>query len=158
MPMSKYYKDLREKIGTQLIFSPSVVGIIRNERNEILFVQEAGGTMWGFPAGAIEIGETPAQAVIREVYEETGLNVAPTNLLGVFGGKDFRWAYPDGNEVEYINFVFECTVKGGSLHPVDGEIGSYKYLFLDDMPPLQFPYSKEIFAHDLSGKTYFQAE
>ncbi len=73
MPMSKYYKELREKIGTQLIFSPSVVGIIRNERKEILFVQEAGGTMWGFPAGAIEIGETPAEAVIREVYEETGL-------------------------------------------------------------------------------------
>ena len=107
MPMSKYYKDLREKIGTQLIFSPSVVGIIRNARNEILFVQESGGTMWRFPAGAIEIGETPTQAVIREVYEETGLNVAPANLLGVFGGKDFRWVYPDGNEVEYINFVFE---------------------------------------------------
>lgn len=156
--MSDYYKQLRAKIGTQLIFSPSVVGIIRNEQSEILFVQEAGGTMWGFPAGAIEIGETPAEAVIREVYEETGLDVVPTNLLGVFGGKDFRWVYQDGNEVEYINFIFECRVKSGTLHPVDGEIGSYKYFSVDDMPPLQFPYPKAIFDPNLTAKTYFEAE
>jgi ADP-ribose pyrophosphatase YjhB (NUDIX family) len=41
--------------------------------------------------------ETPSEAVVREVYEETGLNVYPQKLLGVFGGKDFRYTYPDGN-------------------------------------------------------------
>ena len=156
MPMSEYYRALRSKIGNQLIFSPSVVGIIRNEKSEILFVQEAGGTMWGFPAGAIEVGETPAQAVIREVYEETGLNVVPKNLLGVFGGEQFRWTYPDGNQVEYINFVFECTVEGGVLHPVDGEIANYRYFHPSSLPPLQFPYPKELFYVDPSSKTYFQ--
>lgn len=155
MPMSKYYEELRAKIGQQLIFSPSVVGIIRNENNEILFVKEIGRTMWGFPAGAIEPGETPAQAVVREVYEETGLNVVPTSLLGVFGGQAFRWTYPDGNQVEYINFVFACDVIGGTLRPVDGEIGQYKYFPPASLPPLQFPYPKELFYSPPSTKTYF---
>lgn len=156
MPMSEYYKELRSKIGTQLIFSPSVVGIIRNEQNGILFVQESGGSMWGFPAGAIEIGETPAQAVVRELYEETGLNVVPKSLLGVFGGEQFRWTYPDGNQVEYINFMFECIVDGGILHPVDGEIANYRYFDPSALPPLQFPYPKELFYPNASAQTYFQ--
>lgn len=156
--MSDYYKQLRAKIGTQLIFSPSVVGIIRNEQNEILFVQEAGGTMWGFPAGAIEIGETPAEAVIREVYEETGLNVIPKKLLGVFGGEEFRWVYPDGNQVEYINIVFECSVVSGTLHPVDGEIGNYRYFDASTLPALQFPYPEELFYPDSNTKTSFQVK
>nr|WP_306302877.1 NUDIX domain-containing protein [Alicyclobacillus shizuokensis] len=88
--MSDYYKNLRRQIGNQLIFCPNVVAIIRNKRNQILFVQEAGNTMWGLPAGAIELGETPAQAIVREAWEETGLQVVPTHLVYLvarnFGG------------------------------------------------------------------------
>nr|WP_233096213.1 NUDIX domain-containing protein [Alicyclobacillus sp. SO9] len=154
--MSEYYKKLRQKIGTQLIFSPSVIGIIRNEKDEILFVQQAVDTTWGFPAGAIEIGETPSEAVVREVYEETGLSVVPTGLLGVFGGDEFRWVYPDGNQVEYLNFVFECSVESGTLQPVDGEIGDYKYFPVDSLPPLQFSYPIELFKARTTSRTFFQ--
>lgn len=156
MPMSEYYKKLRKKIGKQLIFSPSVVAIIRNEKDQILFVQEVGKTTWGFPAGAIELGETPAQAVVREVWEETGLNVVPKHLLGVFGGEEFRWIYPDGNQVEYINFVFECTVKSGTLQPVDGEIANFRFYDPSSIPPLQFPYPKAFFYPNANPKTFFQ--
>lgn len=155
MPMSAYYKNLRAQIGTQLIFSPSVAAVIRDEDKHILFVQQAGDTSWGLPAGAIELGETPAQAVVREAYEETGLNVNPKHLLGVFGGEEFRWVYPDGNQVEYIIFVFDCEVIGGSLYPVDGEIGNYKYFDPSELPPSPFPYPEALFHSPTDDKTFF---
>ena len=45
---------------------------------------------WSLPAGAIDPGEGPAQAVVREAYEETGLHVVPEKVAGVFGGEGFR--------------------------------------------------------------------
>ncbi len=146
MPMSDYYKQLRQKIGTQLIFSPSVAAIIRNENGEILFQRSSlSSDIWSLPAGAIELGETPGEAVRREVYEETGLHVLPDKLVGVFGGDKFRFTYPDGNQVEYLIFVFECIVETGELEPVDGESAELQYFPASSVPKLAIPYPKEIF-------------
>ncbi len=140
MPMSTYYRELRAKIGSDLIFSPSVAAIIRNQDQEILFVQSVTDLLWSIPAGAIELGETPAAAICREVFEETGLTVRPFRILGVVGGRNFRWTYPDGNRVEYLTVVFECQVEAGELSAIDGEVAAFRYFSPADLPPLQFPY------------------
>ncbi len=86
MPMSVYYQELRTKIGTQLILSPGVAAIVRNEHGEILFQRPSlESDIWSLPAGSIEPGETPAEAMKREVNEETGLQLRPDKLLAVFG-------------------------------------------------------------------------
>lgn len=155
--MSEYYTQLRDKIGTQLIFSPSVAGVIRNQQGEILFQRPSlESDIWSLPAGAIEIGETPAKAVVREVFEETGLKIIPQKLLGVFGGQDFRFTYMDGNQVEYIIFMFECTIGGGELEAVDGESAQLRFFGVDSMPLLAIPYPKEIFYPNDSDRTFFQ--
>lgn len=145
MPISDYYRDLRSKIGQQLIFSPSVAAIIRNAKAEILLQRPGQGDYWSLPAGSIELGETPAEAMVREVWEETGLHVTPERLLGVFGGKDFRFTYPDGNRVEYNIFVFGCTVVGGSLFPRDGESLELTYFPRTSLPRLALPYPDKLF-------------
>lgn len=156
MPMSDYYKDLRKKVGTELIFSPSVAAIIRNDQDDILLMLDASTNIWGLPAGAIEPGETPAEAVVREVWEETGLKVTPKQLLGVYGGKNFRWTYPDGNQVEYVIFVFACEVQSGVLQAIDGESADFRYFPPSVMPDLPLPYPKEIFYPKRTERTYFQ--
>lgn len=121
MPISDYYKQLRGKIGNDLILMPSVAAIFRNDDDKILYQYKGDGECWSLPAGAIEPGEAPAQAIIREVWEETGLIIKPNTLLGVFGGKSFRYTYPHGDQVEYNIFVFDCEIISGELSPIDGE-------------------------------------
>lgn len=154
--MSDYYRELRKKTGTDLLFCPCVAAIIRNDEGEILFMLDANAKIWSIPAGAIEPGETPAQAVVREVWEETGLQVSPNHLLGVFGGKEFRWVYPDGNQVEYVAFVFECEVQGGMLQAIDGESAGFRYFSPYALPDLPVPYPKEMFYPRKTERTFFQ--
>ncbi|WP_246017792.1 NUDIX domain-containing protein [Mesobacillus subterraneus] len=135
---------------------PSVAGIIRDEKGAILFQNKGSGEKWSLPAGAIEPGEAPAEAVVREVCEETGLHVVPEKLLGVFGGKDYRYEYPNGHKVEYVVFVFDCKAVGGVLEPVDSETAELAYFSLDHMPELALPYPKSIFMEVKQDKTLFQ--
>ncbi|WP_290750972.1 NUDIX domain-containing protein [Exiguobacterium sp. UBA3968] len=79
-------------------------------------------------------------AVIREVYEETGLFVRPVRLIATFGGESFRLTYPDGNEVEYVATMFECEVVSGKLEAIDGESKQLAYFPKNERPPLALPY------------------
>lgn len=155
MAMSDYYEKLRDKLGSDLIFMPCVAGIVRNESGEILFQNKGNGENWSLPAGAIEPGEAPAEAVIREVWEETGLYVAPKRLIGVFGGKEFRYQYPNGHKVEYNVFLFECEVQSGELNPIDDETFELRYFNFNEMPELALPYPKSVFELT-SDEIFFQ--
>ncbi|MBD1222013.1 NUDIX domain-containing protein [Virgibacillus halodenitrificans] len=156
MGMSDYYKNLREKVGNKLLLMPSVAGVVRNVKGEILFQNKGNGEKWSLPAGGIEVGEAPAEAIAREVWEETGLIVVPKKLLGVFGGKDFRYEYPNGHLVEYNTYVFECEIKSGVQNPIDRETTELRYFSLEDMPELALPYPKSLFLPDENKEVYFQ--
>lgn len=82
----------------------------------------------------MEPGETPQDTVIREVAEETELVVSVNKILGVFGGLDFRYTYPNGHAVEYVVTLFKCQVlhDGGSWS--DHETEALRYFAREDIP------------------------
>jgi 8-oxo-dGTP pyrophosphatase MutT (NUDIX family) len=145
MPISEYLKNLREKVGKEILQIPSAAAIIRDSGGHILLIKSANARVWGLPAGAIDLGESPKEAIVREVFEETNLQVKPTKLVGVFGGKDFRYVYSNGDEVEYFIVVFECEIIGGELFARDGEVSAFQYFAPEEMPKLAIPYPKSIF-------------
>jgi len=156
MGMSDYYRKLRDNIGNQLIFMPSVAGIIRNERGEILFGRKHNEENWGLIAGAIEIGETPAQAMVREAEEEAGLVVEPRRIIGVYGGEERRFTYSNGHQVEYLTIVFECKITGGQLAPDNEEMKELQYFSEDKLPPIANNYPEYIFSSYQEERAHFE--
>lgn len=138
--MTSYIMTLRKHVGHELLLCPSVAAIIHDADGRLLLQDKSSGEGWSLPAGAIEPGETPAEAVIREVLEETGLPVIPTEILGVFGGRDFRHVYPNGDRVEYVVTLYQCAVAGVGGGWTDPETASLRYFTEEDMPPLALPY------------------
>ena len=60
-------------------------------------------------------GESAAEACIREVFEETGLEVKVKRLVGIYTSPDILIEYPDGNKIQPVAFSFEVEVTGGTL-------------------------------------------
>lgn len=133
MAISEYLKNLRRHIGTALVLVPSVSALIYDDDGRILLVRHSNGGVWATPGGAIEPDETPQDAVVREVWEETGLTVAPTRLRGVFHGPDFRVRYENGDEVSYVISVFECRRLAGEPRPDGEEILEARYVAASDL-------------------------
>lgn len=128
MPMSEHLRRIRERVGHDLLLIPGVTGLVYDDAGRILLVHENEVGRWAPPGGAIEPGEAPYDAVVREVSEETGLAVEPIALRGVFGGDPMRVRYPNGDEVEYVSAMFECVVRGGALRADGVEVREARFV------------------------------
>ena len=113
---------------------PSVSAVIFDRRGRLLLQQRSDGGQWGLPGGSVEIGESVAAAVVREVHEETGLTVRPRRIVGVYSDPALQVVrYPDGNVWHYVSVCFECTVQGGVLTTCD-ETLALAYFALGRLP------------------------
>ncbi|MGG1686866.1 NUDIX domain-containing protein [Pseudalkalibacillus sp. NRS-1564] len=93
-----------------------VAVIILNEENEVLLQKRTDVGQWGIPSGHIEIGETVSEAAIREVKEETNLDITITRIIGVYSDPTSQvFHYPNGKVVHFITTCFLAEVTGGEL-------------------------------------------
>ncbi|MEU7794061.1 NUDIX domain-containing protein [Micromonospora tulbaghiae] len=124
MAVSSYVARLRAVIGHELIQMPSVSVVVVDERARILLVRHAeDGNGWAVPGGAVDIGESPAQAAVREIREEIGVRINRPRLLDVLGGPDYEVTYPNGDRVAYVTAVYQATIAYGEPVPDHDEIG-----------------------------------
>ncbi|MDP3937754.1 MAG: NUDIX domain-containing protein [Deltaproteobacteria bacterium] len=133
MPMSDHIRRLREKVGHARLLLPSVTALIFDEAGRVLLVEHADARRWVAPGGSIDPGEIPADALVREVWEETGLHVAPIRLHGVYSGPEFTVTYSNGDEVTYVMAVFECRILGGNMRPDNVETLDVRFFSQDEM-------------------------
>jgi len=134
MPVPTYIRELRELIGTRFLLLASVTAAIFDEHDRLLVVRITGrdDEFWTFPGGLIEPDERPLDAVVREVLEETGLVVCPSDIVGVHGGPEFRHTHRSGDETGYVMSTYLCDVIGGALRADDDEIADLRWVTRSD--------------------------
>lgn len=120
MAISPYLRRLRERVGRELVQLPSVAVMTFDEAGRLLLVRSRDTGDWQTVGGAIDPDEAPADAAVREAFEETGLEVDLLRVIGVYGGPLFRLTYPNGDVCSYTASVFEARAAGGSARH-DGE-------------------------------------
>ena len=95
----------------------TVAAIVGNERGEILLTQRADSGVWLYPVGYADVGYSPSEIAVKEVYEETGIEVEPVSLVPrcstVYGSGSCRCAL--------YSLLFHCRMLGGELrgHPLE---------------------------------------
>ena len=101
---------------------PSVAVMVRDDAGRLLLVRDRATGLWQTVGGAMDPGEEPAEAAMREAFEETGLVIEPVRILGVHAGPLFRLTYPNADVVDYVGISFAARVVGGTERPCHDEV------------------------------------
>jgi 8-oxo-dGTP diphosphatase len=133
MPVSPYIAGLRAHIGHDLLMLPSVSAVVRNDAGQILLARRSDNGRWSLPAGVVDPGEQPADAALREVFEETGVRAAIERIGGV---ATHPVVYPNGDRCEYLNVWFRCRAVSGRAQVNDDESVEVSWFDPDVLPDL----------------------
>ena len=105
-----------DRIGKEGKLRPGASALIFDEaRERILMTQREDNSRWCLPGGGMDPGESAAETCVREVLEETGLEVRVTKLVGIYTSPDLLIEFPDGNKIQPVAFSFEAEITGGEL-------------------------------------------
>jgi 8-oxo-dGTP pyrophosphatase MutT (NUDIX family) len=137
MPISEFLRELRRKVGNDPLLLPAVTAVVMDEGGRVLLMQSKDDRQWYLPGGATDPGEQPADAVVREVREETGLHVEPVRIIGVYA--DPRTRYANGDLVWYVSTVFACNIIGGTPCVNDDEAVDVRFFPTDGLPGAIYP-------------------
>jgi ADP-ribose pyrophosphatase YjhB (NUDIX family) len=138
-----------------MLIRPGVSAVILG-RDGVLLQQRDDNRLWGLPGGAVDPGESVAQAVVREVREETGLEVEPIRVIGVYSAPEHHQivTYPDGNVIHYVSTAFECRIVGGTLACGDESLALAWYdpeHLPEDLLPMSRIRIRDALAHEIGA-------
>ncbi|MBI4769546.1 MAG: NUDIX domain-containing protein [Chloroflexi bacterium] len=136
-PTGDYLAWLRRAVGHAPLVAPGCAALVRDEAGRVLLQLRADFGRWGLPAGAMDLGETAADTVIRETRKETGLHVEPLRLLDLQSGDEVT--FPNGDRLFVFGMLFACRAVGGRLRPDGRESLDVRFFPLGDLPPLASP-------------------
>ncbi|MFG1998189.1 NUDIX hydrolase [Spirillospora sp. NPDC048911] len=113
-----YYDDPDAPPANSLV--PSVNVAVTNNNGEILMIHRTDNDNWALPGGAIDLGESVAEAAIRETKEETGVDCEITGLVGIYSDPKHLIHYTSNDEVrQEFSIVLKARPVGGEPQTSD---------------------------------------
>lgn len=114
------------------MFTIGAFGVILNNDHKVLLCHRCDRDLWDLPGGMVELGESPWDGVIREVKEETGLEVVVERLVGIYSKK----------KKNDIIFSFLCKEIGGEI-TLNDEADAIEYFSTEKLPQNLSPKHEE---------------
>ena len=108
-----YYDDPNAPTPNSVV--PAAVGFVPDEEGRILLEHRVDNDLWALPGGTHDFGESIEQTVVREIREETGLDVEVTGLVGIYSDPRHIIAYTDGEVRQQFTLSFRTLLLGGEL-------------------------------------------
>ncbi|MET9228578.1 NUDIX domain-containing protein [Lentzea sp. NPDC003310] len=94
---------------------PAVSAFVQDSTGRLLMIRRTDNDMYAIPGGQQDVGETLSQAVVREVKEETGVDVEVNGLIGLYSNPNHVIAYDDGEIRQEFSICFRARPVGGML-------------------------------------------
>ncbi|WP_329128060.1 NUDIX domain-containing protein [Streptomyces caniferus] len=113
MSRTDYYRDPNAPRANSVV--PSVTAVVRNPDGHLLLIHKTDNDLWALPGGGHDIGEAIADTVVREVQEETGIEVKVDGIIGLYTDPQHVMAYDDGEVRQQFSICFHAHPTGGSL-------------------------------------------
>ena len=129
-----YYNDPAAPTPNSLV--PAASAIVTDGHGRIVLQRRADNDLWALPGGGMELGESLADTVRREVREETGLEVEPSYVVGVYTDPAHVFAYDDGEVRQEYSVCVACRIVGGTLAVSEEstELGVFTPNEVDELP------------------------
>ena len=112
-----YFNDPDAPKPTKII--PAASAIVIDNQNRILLQRRSDNGLWALPGGVMEVGETIAETAKRETKEETGFDVEPVSLIGIYTNPQHVIAFSDGEVRQQFSVCFACKLIGGEINVSD---------------------------------------
>ncbi|MFG2542225.1 NUDIX domain-containing protein [Streptomyces sp. NPDC048594] len=108
-----YFRDPNAPKANSVV--PSVTAVVRDDAGRLLLIHKTDNDLWALPGGGHDIGERVADTVVREVREETGIDVEVDNIVGLYTDPQHVLAYDDGEVRQQFSICFHAHPIGGSV-------------------------------------------
>ncbi|MFD9068914.1 NUDIX domain-containing protein [Streptomyces lasiicapitis] len=108
-----YFRDPNAPTANSVV--PSVTAVVRDDAGRLLLIHKTDNDLWALPGGGHDIGERIGDTVVREVSEETGLDVEIDSIVGLYTDPEHVLAYDDGEVRQQFSICFRARPVGGSL-------------------------------------------
>lgn len=150
--MEEYIKKIRKKFGHDELILNYAGCIIFDEDDRLLLQKRSDCEQWGFLGGMVEFGESVSETAVREVKEESGLDVEITSLYGVYS--KYYAEYTNGDKAQPIVHLFKAKIIGGELIEQNDETLELKFFELNHIPPLFCKQHQDALDDIISGREY----
>lgn len=136
--MRDYIQKMRSKLGRDKFIHPAARIIVENETNEVLIIKRNDNGRIGLPAGAIEENETIKECIIREVREETGIEIMDLEVIGISSNPKLETVeYRNGDKIQYFTIEFYSKHWEGALNTEpDDEVQFAKFMTIESIQEL----------------------
>ena len=150
MARTDYYDDPAAPTPNSVV--PAAVGCITDDAGRLLLEHRVDNDLWALPGGTHDFGESIVETVVREVREETGLDVEVTGLVGTYTDPKHLIAYTDGEVRQQFTLSFRCRVLGGVLEK-DSESQELRWVAREDLDALRIhPSMRKRIEHFFEGR------